>query len=316
MVEEDQPMLALVNTPNGSAPIELREVVDPNPDHHEALVEVRAFSLNRGELSSFARNKEGWIPGQDIAGVVLRQAADGKGPAAGARVVALVDEFGWAERAAVPSRRMATLPAEVSFAQAATLPVAGLTALRTLRHGGSLVGRRVLITGAAGGVGTLAVQIAARSGAHVTAVVGRAERGAGLRELGAAEIVEGIDNAQGRFALILESGGGASLAKAVRLVESRGIVVVYGNSSTEPTTISFTDFRGAPNARLQSFSYFTSEAEERFAPDLALLVSLIADGSLKPQIGAERDWRDILQVADLLRDRRVSGKAVFRVGAR
>jgi NADPH:quinone reductase-like Zn-dependent oxidoreductase len=179
-----------------------------------------------------------------------------------------------------------------------------------------LVGRRVLITGAAGGVGTLAVQIAARSGAHVTAVVGRAERGAGLRELGAAEIVEGIDSAQGRFALILESGGGASLAKAVRLVEPRGVVVVYGNSSTEPTTISFTDFRGAPNARLQSFSYFTSEAEERFAPDLALLVSLIADGSLKPQIGAERDWRDILQVADQLRDRRVSGKAVFRVGAR
>ncbi|HEY0423414.1 MAG TPA: zinc-binding dehydrogenase [Rhodopila sp.] len=316
MVEENQPMLALVNTPNGSAPIELREVAEPSLAHHEALVEVRAFSLNRGELSSFARNKEGWIPGQDVAGVVLRQAADGNGPPTGARIVALVDEFGWAERAAVPNHRMATLPVEVSFAQAATLPVAGLTALRTLRHGGSLVGRRVLVTGAAGGVGTLAVQIAARSGAYVTAVVGRTERGAGLSELGATEIVEGIENVQGRFALILESGGGASLAKAIRLVEPRGTVVVYGNSSTEPTTISFADFRGAPNARIQSFSYFTSEAEERFAPDLALLVSLIADGSLKPQIGAERDWRDILQVADQLRDRRVSGKAVFRVGAR
>ena len=84
--------------------------------------------------------------------------------------------------------------------------------MRTLRIGGALVGRRVLITGAAGGVGTLAVQIAARSGAHVTAVVGRAERAAGLLALGAAEVVEGIDQAQGRFALILESAGGASLA--------------------------------------------------------------------------------------------------------
>jgi NADPH2:quinone reductase len=310
---EDQLMLALVNTPHGSAPIELREIPEPNPAHDEALVEVRAFSLNRGELSSFARNKEGWVPGQDIAGVVLRQAASGKGPPAGARVVALVDEFGWAQRAAVPAHRMAVLPDAVSFSQAAALPVAGLTALRTLRHGGPLVGRRVLITGAAGGVGTLAVQIAARSGAHVTAVVGRAERAAGLQALGANEVAEGIDKVQGRFALILESAGGASLAKAIQLVEPRGTVVVYGNSSTEPTTISFADFRGAANARVQSFSYFTSEAEERFGPDLALLVSLIADGSLKPQIGAEQNWRDLLQVGERLRGRQVAGKAVFLV---
>ncbi len=304
-------MLALVNTPNGPKPIELREIAEPSPGDNEALVEVHAFSLNRGELSSFARNKEGWVPGQDIAGVVVRAAASGQGPAAGARVVALVDEFGWAQRAAVPAHRMAMLPDGVSFAQAATLPVAGLTALRTLRHGGALVGRRVLVTGAAGGVGTLAVQIAARSGAHVTAVVGRAERAASLVALGAAEVVVGIDAAQGRFALILESGGGESLARAIQLVEPQGTIVVYGNSSTEPTTIGFANFRGAPNARIQTFSYFTSEAEERFAPDLALLVSLIADGSLKPQIGVERNWRDLLQVGEQLRERGVAGKAVF-----
>ena len=309
-------MLALVNTPNGPAPIELREIPEPAPERHEALVEVRAFSLNRGELSSFARNKEGWVPGQDVAGIVLRQAASGDGPPAGSRVVALMDEFAWAERGAIPSHRMAVLPDNVSFSQAATLPVAGLTALRTLRHGGPLIGRRVLITGAAGGVGTLAIQIAAHSGAHVTGVVGRMERAAGLKDLGAAEIVEGIENAQGRFALILESGGGKSLAAAIRLVEAKGTIVVYGNSSAEPTTLGFMDFRGAPNARVQSFSYFTSEAEDRFAPDLALLVSLIRDGSLKPQIGVERSWRDLLEVTDQLRDRHVAGKAVFLVGKR
>jgi NADPH:quinone reductase-like Zn-dependent oxidoreductase len=149
----------------------------------------------------------------------------------------------------------------------------------------------------------------------VTAVVGRADRAEGLRALGAAEIVEGIGNAQGRFALILESAGGESLAKALQLVEARGTIVVYGNSSTEPTTIGFANFRGAPNSRIQSFSYFTSEAEERFAPDLALLVSLIADGSLKPQIGVERDWRGLLEVGAQLRARLVSGKAVFTTGA-
>ena len=184
-------MLGLVTTPNGKAPMELREVPEPEPQRNEAVVAVHAFSLNRGELRSIRNNGEGWIPGQDVAGVVLRQAEDGSGPPAGTRVVALTDEFAWAQRVAVPGHRMAALPDNVSFAQAATLPVAGLTALRTLRHGAPLLGKRVLITGAAGGVGTIAVQLAAASGARVTAVVGRSERAAGLKELGAGEVIAG-----------------------------------------------------------------------------------------------------------------------------
>jgi NADPH:quinone reductase-like Zn-dependent oxidoreductase len=237
-------MLAAVNTPNGKAPVELRQTPEPAPGLHEALVAVQAFSLNRGELRSFRNNEEGWIPGQDISGIVLRQAADGSGPPAGARIVALMDEFGWAERAAVPTQRIAVLPDTVSFAAAAALPVAGLTALRTLRHGAPLLGKRVLITGAAGGVGHLAVQLAARSGARVFAVAGRPERAAGLRELGASDVVVGIEQAQGRFGLILESAGAASLATALHLVDANGAVVVFGNSSGEMTSISFADFRG------------------------------------------------------------------------
>ncbi len=307
-------MRALVTTPDGPAPMEVREVPEPVPRPHEALVAVKAFSLNRGELASITRNGTGWIPGQDVAGVVVAAAADGSGPPAGSRVVALTDEFGWAERVAVMGHRMAVLPDDVSFAQAATLPVAGLTALRTLRHGGAVVGRRVLITGAAGGVGMLAIQIAAHSGARVTAVVGRPERTDGLAELGAAEVVVGIEQAQGRFRLILESGGGASLSQALRRIEPGGTIVVYGNSSAEPTTLSFADFRQAQNARIQSFFYFTSEAEERFAPDLALLVSLIADGALRPVIGVETGWDEFAAVAEQLRARAIRGKAVFRVG--
>jgi len=147
----------------------------------------------------------------------------------------------------------------------------------------------------------------------VTAVVGRQERASGLKALGAQEVIQGIDSAQGRFGLILESAGGASLAQAIKLVEAKGTVVVYGNSSGEPTTFAFADFRGAPNSRVQGFSYFYSESEDRFAPDLALLVSLIDDGSLKPQIGVERSWRDFAAVAEQLRDRRIAGKAVLLV---
>jgi NADPH:quinone reductase-like Zn-dependent oxidoreductase len=303
-------MLAVVNTPGGKAPVEIREVPEPRPAANEAIVEVRAFSLNRGELRLFQARPEGWRPGQDISGVVVQPAANGSGPKAGERVVALTDNGGWAERAAVPAHRMAVLSDNVLLEEAAALPVAGLTALRTLRHGAPLLGKRVLITGAAGGVGHLSTQIAARSGAHVTAVVGGAERGQHV--LGADEIIEGIDKAQGLFALILEAAGGASLAAAIAHVEPKGTIVIFGNSSGEPTSLNFRDFAERPNARIQSFSYFTSEGEERFAPDLALLASLVADGSLKPHL-VERSWRDLAEIGPQLRDRRIAGKAVFHI---
>jgi len=285
-------------------------VPEPQPAANEAVVEVRAFSLNRGELRLFQALPEGWRPGQDISGVVVQPAANCTSPKAGDRVVALTDNAGWAERAAVPAHRMAVLPDNVLLEEAAALPVAGLTALRTLRHGAPLLGKRVLITGAAGGVGHLATQIAARSGAHVTAVVGGAERGRHI--LGADEIIDGIDKAQGLFALILEAAGGASLAAAIAHVEAKGTIVVFGNSSGEPTPLNFRDFAEHPNARIQSFSYFTSEAEERFAPDLALLVSLVAEGSLKPHL-VERSWRGLAEIGPQLRDRRIAGKAVFHI---
>lgn len=308
-------MKALVTTLDPAAPMAVRDVADPVPTPHRALVAVKAFALNRGELHSIVRNGVGWIPGQDIAGVVVQAAADGSGAPVGSRVVALTDECGWAELAAVEGHRMAVLPDNVSFAQACTLPVAGLTALRCVRLGGAIVGRRVLITGAAGGVGTLAVQIAAHSGAHVTAVVGHASRATGLAALGASEVVEGIENAPGRYWLILESGGGASLSTALKLIEPRGTVAVYGNSAATESAIGFGDFRGAQNARIQSFFYFTSEPEDKFAPDLALLVSMIANGHLQPSIGSERSWADFTEVAEALRSRRIAGKAVFRTGA-
>jgi NADPH:quinone reductase len=243
---------------------------------------------------------------------VLRAAADGSGPAVGTRVVALCDWEGWAERAAVPSHRIAPIADNVSFGAAASLPVAGLTALRSLRHGAPLLGKRVLITGAAGGVGNLAVQLAARSGAKVTAIVGSAERARVLDGLGAAETVTRIEDAQGRFALILEAAGGSSLKAALERIEARGTVVIFGNSSGEPTEINFRDFAEHQNARVQGFHYFTSEPEERFGPDLALLAGLIADGSLRPRID-EHDWRDLARIGPLLRERRIPGKAVFHI---
>jgi NADPH:quinone reductase-like Zn-dependent oxidoreductase len=306
-------MLALVNTPAAPIPVALYEVAEPQPAADEAVVEVHAFSLNRGELALLASRPEGWRPGQDIAGVVVKAAADGSGPQEGTRVVALVDSAGWAQRVAAPTARMAALPDNVSFASAATLPIAGLTALRTLRHGGFLLGQRVLITGAAGGVGRFAVQLAALAGAEVTGVVGRPERAADLSELGATAVVTNIQEAEGLFDLILESVGGLSLAGAISKVAPNGTIVLFGNSSRENTPISFPNFAGHVGARLLAFFIYSSGTPASMGADLATLVSLVAAGKLTPAIGLEDSWHNLYRAVTALRNRNVNGKAVFHI---
>lgn len=303
-------MLALVNSKNPETLVELREIPEPHPAPDHVLVEIRAFSLNRGELRVLATYPD-WPPGQDAGGVVARAAADGSGPPVGTRVVAWADEGAWAQRVSVPTRRVAPLPDNVTFEAAATLPIAGMTALRALRIGGQILGRRVLVTGAAGGVGRFAVEMAARSGAIVTGVAASAERAMGLRGLGAEEIVDGIERASGPFDLILESAGGASLEAAAGLVAPDGVIVMYGNSSGQPAKIAFNAFRGGPRCRL--YPFFVYESGQPFAPDLALLASLIGRGQLHPHIGLKTSWREATAALHALRNRQVNGKAVLLV---
>src|SRR3954447_1179368 len=183
-------MKALVASPNAEGNLELLDLDDVEPRPHEALVDVKAVSLNRGEVRALLDAEPGWRPGWDVAGVVSTPAGDGSGPKPGTRVVGLVSSGAWSERVAISTRMLAELPADVSFEAASTLPVAGLTARKAVEMS-VIDGHRVAVTGAAGGVGRFAVQLAAQNGAHVTAVVGRPERAAGLAELGAADVVVG-----------------------------------------------------------------------------------------------------------------------------
>ncbi|PBB26057.1 MULTISPECIES: zinc-binding dehydrogenase [unclassified Mesorhizobium] len=302
-------MLALTISSDNAVRLKLAEVDEPQPCANEALVAVGATSLNRGELRLLTIRPDGWIPGQDIVGVVERAAADGSGPAVGTRVVALVDEAGWAERVAVPTDRLAVLPDEVSYVSAATLPVAGTTALRTLRHGGDLAGQRVLITGASGAVGRFQIQIARAQGASVTAIA--AVRHAGdLRDLGAEQVVEAIEQAEGPFSLITESVGGESLVRAIERVAPGGTIVMLGSSSGELTPIGFRQFvPGHEGARLQTFAYYTSGSG--IGADIAALLALVAASRLETRIALTVPWTDIAQALEALRQRSFSGKAVL-----
>ena len=302
-------MLALAISSDSPNRLKLAEVDEPNCNAGEALVAVHATSLNRGELRLLNIRPDGWIPGQDIIGIVEHAAADGSGPATGTRVAALVDQAGWAERVAVPTDRLAVIPDGVSFASAATLPVAGTTALRTLRHGGDLADQRVLITGASGAVGRFQIQIAREQGASVTAVASARHRD-DLRNLGAEQVVESIELAEGPFSLITESVGGESLAHAIERVAPGGTIVMFGSSSGELTPVGFRQFvPGHEGARLQTFAYYASGPA--IGADIASLLGLVVAGRLETRVALTVPWTDIGQALDALRQRSFSGKAVL-----
>ncbi|MGC0416032.1 zinc-binding dehydrogenase [Embleya sp. AB8] len=300
-------MRALTHGPDGLHTIDAPE---PRPGPAQALIAVAAFSLNFGEIAYRPTGAgNGHIPGWDATGTVVEAAADGSGPAVGTRVVGFGWAGAWAERRAVDTENLAVVPAGVDPGVAAALPVAGVTALQAVRRLGSVLGRRVLVTGASGGVGRFAVQLAALAGAHVIASVGAPERGEGLRELGAAEIVLGPSALSAPVYGVLDNVGGRQLADAFYRLEPDGVVQAIGRAAREHTTIDF-ESAGTNSARgrLENFNVSTP-----FAPDLAVLLDLLATERLRPQIGWRGPWDRAEEAATALLSRRVQGKVVLDI---
>jgi NADPH2:quinone reductase len=297
---------ALVVDPSAPDGIAFADIAGPVAGPGELVVEVRHASLNYADLNN-ARN--GRIPvgsplGLDAAGVVVQAAADGSGPAVGARVVVFADGA-FAQRLAVDVAAVAEIPDGVTLTAASALPTAGLAALRSLRAAGVGPGRRVLVTGGSGGVGRFAVRLAAHAGAHVIAAVGSLARGEGLAEAGAAEVVVGLDDIKEPVDIVVETVGGPHLVHAWELLAPGGSLQSIGWTSGEPAVFPPYATVGPPKTLTSYVNEFGA------ADDLAELVRLAGEGVLVPEIGWQGSWERFAEAIAALRGRRVQGKAVL-----
>ncbi len=249
--------------------------------------------------------------------MVEEPAANGSGPKAGARVVGLLPVGAWAELVAVPTQALAILPDSVSFSQAATLPIAGLTALYVLQRSRNLVAQRVLVTGASGGAGNFVVQLARLSGAEVVGITHHPGFIDSVREAGAWQVVVADPEAAGRFGpyhLIADLVGGPVLSSIFSFLAPDGICVNYGTTAGAEITLNLRSFFTAPHSSLTGFFLFRRNQNRRRASiGLEQLVSLVAKGQLRPQITLEAPWAQISTVSRRLMDRQFPGKAVLLI---
>ena len=328
-------MTAIVQDRYSSAPeglFRVAEIDRPTIGDDEVLVRVRAASVDRGtwhimaglpypiRLAGFGLRRPKYAnPGRNLAGTVEAVGADVTGFAPGDEVFGMSTST-FAEYAAARARKLAPKPANLSFEQAAAVPVSGGTALQAVRdHGAVRAGDKVLIIGASGGVGSFAVQIAKASGADVTGVCSTAKVDM-VRALGADTVIdytrEDFADCGPRYDVILDIGGNARLSRLRRALTPRGrLVIVGGETDGRLLGGSSRQIRAQMLSLVVGQKLGTFVASEN-AADLSALRDLIEAGKLTPAIDRTYPLAEAPVAIRHLLEGQARGKVVISVSPR
>ena len=292
----------------GVAGLSLTDLAHPEPATNDVIVRVHAAGFIPGELDwpdtwtdRGGRDRTPSVPGHDLSGVVVELGYGTTGLSVGQRVFGFVDwsrNGSLAEYTAVEARNLAPLPMDIDHTAAASLPISGLTAWQGLfDHGGLKAGQTVLIHGAAGGVGSIAVQLAREVGAHVIGTGRTADRDRagkfGVHTFLDLE-AEKLEDA-GEVDVVFDVIGGDILDRSAALVRAGGTLVTIA----EPPKTLPRDGRAV---------FFVVE------PDRARLADLVArvrDGRLNPVVGAVLPLAEA--AAAFAPEKRTQGRTVLRV---
>jgi len=311
--------------------LDLVAVDTPVPAADEALVRVRATSVNpydwhhmRGE-PRIARLMPGTmglrapklrILGCDMAGQVEAVGQDVTGFRPGDDVFALLEQGGFAEYACVPQRLLARKPGNLSYEEAAAVPMAGATALLGLRDvGGIEAGQRVLVNGAAGGVGTFAVQIAGALGAKADAVCSSPNADL-VKSIGADDVIdyarEDFTRTARRYDVLLDIAGRSGLFACRRPLAPQGTLVLVGGPAgrwVQPAGHVFSALAMGPliARRVALADIISCPAKKQL---LMTLTTLIEDGKVTPVISRRYPFHELREAVGYQEQGHVPGKVV------
>jgi NADPH:quinone reductase len=274
--------------------LSVEEHPDPEPGAGEILVRVKAAGINgadmmqRRGLSLAPPGSPADIPGLELAGEVVACGSGAERFSAGDRVMAVVGGGGQAELATVHERQAMRVPEGLNWAEAGGVPEVFTTAHDAVFTQAALkMGERLLIHGAAGGVGTAAVQLAASAGAHVTATVRRPEAREAVTNLGADEVIEpdGFEE-RGPFDVILELVGAPNLGPNLKALATQGRIVVIGIAAGAKGEVNLRDLM-TKRATLRASMLRARPLEEKAQATRAVerhVLPLFADGKLRVPI--------------------------------
>ena len=313
-------MKRIITDPDHTGSLSFGEVKEPLPLPHQSLIKVTHYSLNRGEINIAKSAAKGSTLGWDYVGTIAQTAAEGSGPPEGTRVVGWRPEMdAFAEYVIGDPSYFAAIPDEVSDTQAATLPVAGLTALAAIDKGTRLVGSSVLVTGITGGVGFFALQLAKLSGAHVVAQVRKSGQADFAQSIGADAVIVTTDGtgleAKGPFRLVVDGVSGSLFPKLLENTAKGGTLVSYGASGGYDIWFSPYPalFGNGGQRSIYGLTLYTEVELQPSSDGLARLLRLVADEKLQVPNIVEADWSETPRYAQDLLDRKFEGKAVLTV---
>jgi NADPH:quinone reductase-like Zn-dependent oxidoreductase len=317
-------MRAVLQTKYGSPEVlKFIEVEKPFPKQDQVLIKVQAIGLNMADWRLLTGNPffirlmgmgKGKIPGSDMAGRVLSIGQDVKEFRPGDEVYGDIFSFGsgaFAEYVVVPEKAIAKKPSNLSFEQAAAVPMAALTALQGLRDIGQIQpGQKVLIYGASGGVGTFAVQIAKAFGAEVTAVCSTSKLDM-VRSIGADHVIDYTRQDFTRngqcYDLILAANGYRSIWKYRRALNPKGVYVMAGGSMVQIFQALLLGPLLSKNGG-RKLSGVTAKASQQ---DLLVMNELIEAGKVNPVIDRSYPFAEIREALGYLGEGHAVGKVVI-----
>lgn len=237
-------MRTLIKDSKSSGGVRLTSVTKPILQENEVLVQVKAIGLNRGELKLLTMMPEGWRPGFDIAGTVVSSSVNSSFPV-GSRIMGFAQKDGWSEFVAISTDRIALLPDAISFEEGAALPMVGLTGLQSVKQVGNIKNKEVLLTAGRGGVGSIQLLAATLQQARVTAISSHAQQL--QKDYPNVTWIENLDKSDRMYDVILDGIGGSMLSKAITVAAPGATIINFGNTSGQPTPISYFDIMNGHN---------------------------------------------------------------------